>query len=93
MSNTLSTKTTKPKTTAAPKASTPPSALPTGVLLASSSYFGFCAAHNGPWHSDAQIITELLAKRELSSASPSLYIRCASAIDQVCMTLTDADGA
>jgi hypothetical protein len=85
MSNTLSTK-TKAKTKA------PNQNLPTGVLLACTSYYGFCTPQNGPWHSDAQTVTELLAKRELSSASPSLYIRCASAIDQVCMTLTDADG-
>ena len=83
MSNTVPTKA---------KNKAPTQNLPTGVLLASTSYYGFCTQENGPWHSDAQTVTELLAKHELSSASPSLYIRAGSAIDQVRMTLTDADG-
>jgi hypothetical protein len=74
------------------KVKAPSQNLPTGVLLASTSYYGFCTEANGPWSSDAQIATELLAKHELSAGSPSLSIRSASAIDQVCVTLTDSDG-
>jgi hypothetical protein len=74
------------------KAPAPNGQLPTSVLMAGTGYYGFCTRENGPWNSDAQLVTELLAKRELSSASPSLYIRSASAIDQVRMTLVATDG-
>src|SRR5579875_2362388 len=91
MSETLSTKTSAPsgKNGAAAKSGSARLNLPTGVLVATTSYLGFCGPENGPWHSDAQTVTELLAKHELSSASPSLYIRASAGLDQVRMTLTD----
>lgn len=74
------------------KAPAPNAQLPSSVLMTTTGYYGFCAPANGPWNTDAQVVTELLAKRVLSSASPSLSIRSARAIDQVRMTLAATDG-